>query len=305
MIDVIFIVPVGPNDAGRVGQVVRSIVKFCTNYRIFILLDGVERSALSADLGVENVTVVTHPTGTAGHWGKIWLRQCLVMIDALKIDGLSDDAIFVKIDADALIVRPGFVERAQAIFRTRPRLGQIGQCYSNIIGERLHNHGWYNFFAKMTGWRGFVKFIRYGFRTSENINVAVSRYLLFRQIIEGAEKNGYSLGDFAIGGCYILRKAFIVAMSGDVLFGKSPFLSMPTIGEDVLMTPYLYYLGFSALDDTANGGIFAIEGKEFRLDPFSLKQRGHYIVHPVKYGYRGQHGVLSETELVDQLTAES
>ena len=55
-------------------------------------------------------------------------------------------------------------------------------------------------------------------------------------------------------------------------------------------------MGFSAMDDTADDGLYGIEGKEFRLDPMVLKQRGHYFIHPLKYGFKSATGF--QTELV-------
>jgi hypothetical protein len=69
------------------------------------------------------------------------------------------------------------------------------------------------------------------------------------------------------------------------------------------MTPYVYATGFAAMDDTADDGIFAIEGKAFRLDPFTLKARGHYILHPVKYGHTAHGHMLDEAGLVSALLA--
>jgi hypothetical protein len=59
------------------------------------------------------------------------------------------------------------------------------------------------------------------------------------------------------------------------------------------------------MDDGADGGIFAVEGKHFRVSPFVLRDRGQYVLHPLKYGYSGEAGSFSEAELVETLLSDS
>ena len=40
---------------------------------------------------------------------------------------------------------------------------------------------------------------------------------------------------------------------------------------------------------------------KFRVDPFMLKARGHYALHPIKYGYSGPDRTWSEAELAEAL----
>jgi hypothetical protein len=47
--------------------------------------------------------------------------------------------------------------------------------------------------------------------------------------------------------------------------------------------------------------MFAICGKEPWIHPFELCKRGHYIVHPVKYGVTKLEPKLSEAELAEWL----
>lgn len=305
MISAVFLIPVSPKDARRVAQTIRSIDGYCSNHKIILLLDGVSPDLLPPEARGPHLTIITHSKPTMGNWGEIFSRQCQALIGALRELNLADDAIFVKIDADAVVIRSGFVERAQAMFRTRPVVGQLGQCFSNIIGRRFHNKGWESFFSKMLGWRGLYRFVVGGLRQDEiTIAGAIDRFLRFRQIVHQAKENGYRPGEFALGGCYILRKAVVVSMSADTVLTQSPFLLLPDVGEDVVLTLYIYSLGFSAADDTSDGGIFAVEGKRLRANPKTLKARGHYVLHPVKYGYEGDGELLTESELVDDLLAD-
>lgn len=300
MIEAIFFIPLARGDLARVGNTVTSIRLFGENARIYLLLDGASSADLDPALLGGDVIVMENPVPTRRHWGQIWAMQCRAMVAALSAPDVSPQAIFVKIDADAILVRPGLVERAQRIFATRPAAGQLGQGFSNILGGRLANAGWGNFYRKMTGWRGLLRFVRQGL-ARRDLAGALGAHRRFRQLMALATSHGYTAGEFAIGGSYILRRAVVEHLARPGVLADSPFLWLPDTGEDGVMTPYVYAAGYSLMDDGSDGGIFAVEGKAIRMDPGLLKARGHYIVHPTKYGHE-QGGVhMDEDQLVQSL----
>jgi hypothetical protein len=300
MIESIFFIPLAKGDISRVANTLKSIRMFCTNYQIYLLLDGPQAESLDARLLGDDVVVIENSVPTMRHWGKIWVMQCGAMVSALKIPNLSDRAIFIKIDADAIVVRAGLVERAQRIFESRPAAGQLGQGFSNILGGRLSNAGWANFYRKMEGWRGLLQFVRRGV-VSASFFDSIRAHARFRFLMKLATSNGYTAGEFAIGGSYILRRSVVEFLARPGVLTGSPFLWLPDTGEDGVMTPYVYAAGYSLMDDVSDGGIFAVEGKSIRLNPKILKARGHYIIHPTKYGYEDGNMNLSEGELVQSL----
>lgn len=305
MIEALFFLPVGPADVQRAAWTVKSIRAHCRDYRIHLLLDGPDAAALPDDLKRADVRIHVETPPTRGHWGRIWLMQCRAMCAAAKDPAVSPRAIFIKIDADALVVRDGLTERAQALFATRPKAGQIGQCFSNIRGERFDNFGWTNYMRKMLGWRGLRNFLRGSIEAKAGLGSGLRGYRDFRALLLRAIDNSYCLGDFAIGGSYVLRRDVIEALDSSGLLDNSPFLLMPKLGEDVVMTPHVYALGYAAIDDVADDGLFGVEGKAFRIDPFMLKARGHYIIHPTKYGHQGDGHTLDEAGLVAALLADA
>jgi hypothetical protein len=300
MIESVFFIPLANGDLSRVANTVKSIRAHCMNYRIYLLLDGPDASSLDPLLLGPDLVVRQNRVPTRRHWGKIWAMQCQAMVSALDIPELSDRAIFVKIDADAIVVREGLVERAQQIFDTRPAAGQLGQSFSNILGGRLKNPGWANFFQKMMGWRGVLRFVRHGGEQGGMAH-ALQAFRRFRRLITQASANGYALGEFAIGGSYIVRRSVVEYMARPEVLNESPFLWLPDTGEDGVMTPYVYAAGYSLMDDGSDGGIFGVEGKQIRMNPQLLRQRGHYIIHPTKYGYDDGETKLNEDQLVQSL----
>lgn len=301
MIQALFFIPVGPKDTQRAAATVRSIRQFCADYKIFLLLDGPRAESLPPEINGADVSIQENPHPSLGHWGKIWQMQCLAMVRALADSDVAAQAIFVKIDADALVVRAGLVERAQALFRSRPRAGQIGQCFCNILGARLPNRGWANFYQKMYGWRGLYRFTQSSLRQGAGLTRGRQTYQRFRALLDQAHGHGYVDGEFAIGGSYLLRREVVAALATPGLLEDTPFLHLASTGEDGVMTVYVYASGYAAMDDIADGGIFAVEGKAFRIDPLVLKERGHYILHPTKYGHELGEGFISEEQLVELL----
>lgn len=300
MIEAVFFIPLAKGDISRVGNTVTSIRLFSENIRIYLLLDGASPAEIDSNLLGPDVVVLENAEPSQRHWGKIWSMQCRAMVDALTASDVSEQAIFVKIDADAILIRPGLVERAQRIFASRPAAGQLGQCFSSILGGRLANAGWGNFYRKMMGWRGLLRFLRQG-AVRRDLVGALAAHIRFRQLMTLATSHGYTAGEFAIGGSYILRRAVVEHLARPGLLADSPFLWLPDTGEDGVMTPYVYAAGYSLMDDGSDGGIFAVEGKAIRIDPSLLKARGHYIVHPTKYGHE-QGGVrMDEDQLVKSL----
>jgi hypothetical protein len=300
VIEALFFIPIGPNDAQRVAWTVESIRTHCEDYRIHLLVDGPDSSSLPAQLTGSDTRIHVHSPPTKGNGGRLWLMYCLAMSGTLNDPAVSPQAIFIKIDADALILRAGLAKRAQAVFATRPAAGQIGQCFSNICGGSLPNFGWANYMRKMAGWRGLRTFLVRAAKTGEGWRAGFSAFFEYRALMKRARDNGYRSGEFAVGGSFILRREVVETLAANGLLRRSPFRFLTPL-EDVVMTPYVYAVGYAAMDDASDGGIFAIEGKEFRLDPFVLKARGHYIIYPTKYGHNAHGHTLNEAELVAAL----
>lgn len=301
MIEALFFVPVGPDDIGRVEWAVQSIRTYARDFLVHLLLDGPSPDDLPATLQSKDIRVHLQNPPTRGNWGKIWLMQCRAMAEALEDPNVSSKAILVKMDADALLVREGVCERAQRIFATRPRAGQIGQCFSTISGNALPNFGWANHMRVLRSWRGLRDFLRGALKEKESLSAGVQAFADFRALLALACRNGYRDGEFAIGGSYILRREVIEIIAAKGWLTRTPFRFLPATGEDIVMTPHVYAAGYAAMDDVSDAGIFAVEGVEFRLDPFMLKQRGHFILHPTKYGYHGGEHPYDEAELVAAL----
>src|SRR5581483_1722680 len=249
MIETLFFIPVAAKDAVRAGYAVRSIRKYCTDYRIFLLLDGLEPSALAPELIAPDVVLREAAAPSGGNWGKIWHFQVRTMVEASREPDLADAAVFIRMDSDALVIREGFTRRAQRIFSTRPKAGQIGQTFSNIRGARFPNAGWVNYLRKMQGWRGVRQFRRQARKEGESLFSGWRAWREFRAILRQAAANGYVLGDICLGCFNVMRREVIEAMGARLVGAPSPFRFLPILGDDISMTLHIYWLGFAPVDD--------------------------------------------------------
>lgn len=301
MIECVVIVPVAADDASRLLLCLESIKENLTHYFVVVLLDGISINSIDMEkISIENIKFIQLEKRSYKNWSIILENFSEGLRFGLSLDDLCPDAIFLKIDADAVIVREGLSGRVKNIFRTRPAAGLIGQCYSNVLGQRLHNHGWINFFKKVQGISGFRHFL-----TSRDVRWCLQRrvksFLFLKKIIKTACNNGYNLGEFPIGGSYILSRTAAQRLISVDILSRSPFFVFGGVGEDVCIGLFVYCVGFSLVDESMDGGIFAIEGKELRVSPHDLKARGNFIVHPIKYGYKKNDIEMNEYDLFNFL----
>lgn len=299
-----FFVPVAPNDRERAAWAVDSILTYCPESRVYLLPDGVNPADLDFPaVRAPNVRIIVNPAPTKGHWGEILRMQMLAMRQALKEPDVTDDCVLIKMDSDAVIVRHGLVQRALRLLETRPEAGQVGQCFSNIVGGRISNLGWENFFRKSYGLHGLRMFLTSKVPGREvSFRARLGAWREFRALVREARANGYMWGEFAIGGCYMMRAELLRRLDQRGWIDANPFQLLPKVGEDVAMTPFVYAAGFSAMDDCADDGLFAVYGKEPLMHPLDLKKRGHYIIHPFKYGVTRSEPKMNEQALVEALT---
>lgn len=137
LISCCFFIPVCARDAERVVWTIQSIRRNCCNYHIYVLIDSEPNRFPSLRIFGPDIELVYAKNPSNGHWGKIWQMQNDGLLKALQRIDFSPNCIFVKMDADAIVVRPGFIDRAQKLFAENPDCGQLGQCHFNISGKPL------------------------------------------------------------------------------------------------------------------------------------------------------------------------
>lgn len=297
----IFILPVCEADLVRVHYTVDSIKRHCDDYKIVIVADGV-RDPSSLPKG-SNIKMNVPKAPTHGHWGKIWLNQMNAMSEAASKEDINGQTLYVKIDADAVVVKPGFYERLTSLIETRPNTGVIGQISYGSTGNYLSNKGHENYFKKSLGWRGLRDFVFSDFSPSLKENLKrFKAWLNFKKLIKA---NDFP-ERFPIGGCYVLTHSAVSFYTANRKAMESTIEYTPNLGEDVI-TGLIFGSKFNLLDDTMNNGSFAVGGiydrtnKRFRANPLTIAKRGHHIIHPTKYGYFDQETTVDELELVNKL----
>ena len=299
MLKIVFFIPLGEGDSSRVHYTIDSIRRFCNDYRIVVILDGVTSREQLPDGGDIDYHVAQYQSH--GHWGAIWINQMSSMVQLMASDEIYDQTVFVKIDADAILVRYGFYKRAHAIFNSRKRVGQIGQAFSDVSGRRLLNLGWQHFSQKTVGLLGLKLFLTA--KSSREINgykQRIEAWLRYRKLVK-ANPAPY---EYSIGGCYCLSYQFLKEFIQSKQLDNPPFMFTPTFGEDAIMGLMVGALGFDIVDDSLDHGLFAVGGiydrtnQSFRVNPLDIAKRGHIVIHPFKFGYDDQDGKHPEDELV-------
>lgn len=308
MIRTVFILPLAEGDVCRVNYTIQSIRSNCIDYKIAIVLDGVksiESVATGDDISFHDAEYLSK-----GHWGAIWLNQMKVMKYYALSDLTNENTLYIKIDSDALVLRKGIYERAHTLFQSRPKIGQLGQVYSDCVGNRLKNAGWQNFYEKTYGLRGLKLFLTGKTHSPEyevSILTRVKSWLRYRKYIRDNDEPH----TYGIGGCYILSDACVHSIIDTGVIEEKTFLLTPDFGEDALMGLLVGSVGYTKLDDVADQGLFAVGGlynkttDTFRANPVEIAKRGHYIIHPFKFGYVCDNFTMSEDELVQILIQKS
>ena len=165
----------------------------------------------------------------------------------------------------------------------------------------LTNAGWARYFQRRMSLVGHAKafglFLRHSKRPYQSLKYA----LRLRNLLLEATRNGYRPGTFAIGGAYILRRQTVLDIQKRGWLDDSPFFLWPYPGEDVMLTPHIYAIGYTAMDDVEEDGLFAICGKESWIHPLELARKGYYFIHPTKYGVTKFLPKMSEIDLVQAL----
>jgi hypothetical protein len=298
MIKCCFFIPLGPSDFPRILWAIESIKRYSDEFLIYVLADRPFDTNIATEISATGAEIIWTNEVSKGHWGKIWLMQVAAMGSALRRQDLSDDCIFVKMDADALLVRNGMHRRARELFRFYPAAGIIGQCNFNISGHAQVNQGWANFFKKTQGIRGLARFSKVLASEGRSPLSCFGLWLRYRRIFSEAVRNGYRLGEFPNGGTYVIRPAAIKKVMDDGWLPDSPFRYTATIGDELIMTVQIYATGYRTLDDVGENGIFAICGKEPWIHPLDLMKRGHFVIHSTKYGVTRFQPTLTEEQLV-------
>jgi hypothetical protein len=259
-----------------------SIRRHCSHYRIYVLADCNSEDFPKSQIRGEDIEIIYTKQPSGGHWGKIWQMQNEGMTKALERDDLSEDCIFVRIDADAMVIRRGLVERAKKIFAENPTCGQLGQCHFNISGKPLENKGWANYFKKRTTFIGLLKAFLLLHLQRVELKQSIKMIFRLKYLLKSAFDNDYKAGEFALGPSILRLDAVKKLYQGGWLI-NSPFRWFPNVQDDVLITLHIYAVGYKAYDDTQENGIFAICGEELWIHPHELLNKGCYIIHPVKY----------------------
>lgn len=181
--------------------------------------------------------------------------------------------VLLKLDTDALCLRPGVFAEARACFEARPRVGMAGSHLRGTGDERDdHRFAW------------LVPLMEAEAREDAR----------FAEAWDAALANGYTPGEHVQGGVYVLSRAALDALDAAGLLRWRPRLDA-TLYDDVVLSMFVYAAGFTlaSLEPTilsAPNNLPVQLGAVAELSPAA--------VHTVKRGLGGE----SEAEVRAALT---
>jgi hypothetical protein len=266
------VVPAGPADDTL--DTLDSVLQYVSPPRRVIVVD--DTGGRLAGLDRPDVDVIPAPPRAPGGQGGLWVKLCAGYRHALDT---FDPDIILRLDADALMLGPGLVERAGAKFHGgrstshRP-LGMLG---SYRIGPDGGRRDWTPA-ARLLALEAGVLGLR---------RPAVRRTL--RNLLTAA--TGYRSGEHPLGACYLHTAAAVRAMRA-AGYLDLPELAASGLGEDHLFALATVAAGFRIDDFGGPDDPLAVTWKGLPDAPERLVARGKLVTHSVR-----SYGTLTEPQI--------
>jgi hypothetical protein len=170
--------------------------------------------------------------------------------------------LILKLDQDALLIKPGLLSEALRFMNANPAVGIFG-VYDVDYNRPRSFESHRKYFAKQTTW----------YRALLGLQPSWVSYLAM------AEKNGYRRGDNVFGGAYfITRNCLIAARDIGALHWHSP------MDEDVYFSMVAVAAGFRMGHFAAPAGPLCMEWRGLPLPAAALARSEFKLVHSVDKG---------------------
>lgn len=175
--------------------------------------------------------------------------------------------VVLKIDVDALIIKPRVISDALAYFSEHPNVGIFGAYACGYNGPRSFD-GFTKLIATEMSWRNWFE----GSRPS------------WARLLRLAQRKGYQRGDNVFGGAYFVTRACLAAMEGlgalDVPYNWRSQLTQ----EDVYFSMAAVAAGFKMGHFAAPDGPLCLEWQGLPYPAFELAESKYKVVHSVDKG---------------------
>jgi hypothetical protein len=239
-----------------------------------IVIDDTGAPALAARVaGEPDVHVVPAPPGAEGNRGGLWVKLAAGYRYAAARFAFD---VLLRMDVDALLLRPGIEDASMARFAERPGVGMLGSYRVGPDGAARDFGPAAALLDAECGVRGFRR-------------PRLRREL--RRIRRLAERRGYSAGEHALGGAYLHSGDAVRALAQAGLLDL-PALVRSRLGEDHLFALLTMAAGFGIDDFGGPGQPLALRWIGLPDHPDALLAGGAMITHSVRsFGDLDEAGV--------------
>jgi hypothetical protein len=274
---IVFVIPVGPGaNPDSVLDTVDSIRHNTLDSGVIV---GVEvgseiRSRLEPHASDFTIVEVPLPkqggASTYNTRGKLFLKTGRLLREALR---LCKADVFVKIDDDALMIRPGFEEDVRQLLARNPRCGAFGTVkwgFRSPVRRYPRRRGIFE---------STVMWLR---------DPAIARAV--SPLVFGALLKGAPLGVNVSGMCSGHTRPCLEAMERLGIFDHDALMRSMS-QEDMLLSAAAVKLGFELCDFPIEGNPLGFHWKHLPASPEVLWEAGVKIVHSVRdqeYGTEAQ-----------------
>ncbi|MFC5061725.1 glycosyltransferase family 2 protein [Actinomycetospora atypica] len=251
------VVPVGPGPAEFVDDTLASVRdRLGVPHTLVVVNDSPRRT------WPPGVVVVAAPPRAPGGQGGLFVKLAAGIRCAVQLGGFD---VLLRLDTDALVLRPGVVDAARRRFEADPSLGLLGAVRVGPDG----------------GARSFAP-------AAAALRAEAGLRGLVHPLLRRRLRSGPLDGVHALGGAYLLSAACCSALMESGWL-EAPELALSRAGEDHLMGAAVRACGFSLGEFSRPGDPLAVRWIGLPDSPAAVWASGACVTHSVR-----SWGVLDE-----------
>jgi hypothetical protein len=258
----VIVMPAGPGE--DVADTLESVRAYTDPSRAVVVVDDSRTPALAQRLsGDRDVLVVPAPAGAEGSRGGLWVK--LAAGYRAAVERFTFD-VLLRMDADALLLRPGIEHAALDRFAVSPGVGMLGSYRVGPDGAARDFAPAAAILEAECGARGLR-------------HPSLRRTL--RHVRAAAEDRGYVAGAHPLGGAYIHSPDAVRALLDAGLLDL-PVLARSRLGEDHLFAMLTVAAGYGIDDFGGPGQPLALRWIGLPDHPDALLAGDAMVTHSVR-----------------------
>jgi glycosyltransferase involved in cell wall biosynthesis len=258
-----FVLPVGPGK-DEVLDTLESVEYFCPEPHLVFIVDdqtndGTYEALKDAQKPHWHIFRNKHRQGYKG----IVHTMCFAFEQALAD---TQWKLVLKLDVDALIIKPGLISEAMAYMNSNPGIGMFGIYevdYDRPRNFEAHKH----LFDREAAWYRSL----------------IGRQPSWKKYLRIAESKGYKRGDNVFGGAYFFTRECLEAAKKMGAFGISRHWRSK-LNDEIYFSMIAVAAGFRLGHFAAPDGPLCMEWKGLPYPATTLAQSKYKVVHSVDKG---------------------